>query len=156
VIEWVGYGPDYTTIKERCAKELPHVDIRFPGYLNKVQMAHLMQQCDLFVLPTHADNLPCVVIESLCCGTPVVSMQVNGVPELVDETNGILVPVSDPVALATALAECISEKIQFDRRAIANAAAPKFSGAAICKSITAVYRDVVECATVTPNTGMGR
>jgi glycosyltransferase involved in cell wall biosynthesis len=38
---------------------------------------------DLFVLPTRADNLPLGLLESMACGTPLVSFRVGGVPELV-------------------------------------------------------------------------
>jgi glycosyltransferase involved in cell wall biosynthesis len=38
---------------------------------------------NLFVSPTLADNLPLVLLESLACGTPVVSFDVGGVPEMV-------------------------------------------------------------------------
>jgi glycosyltransferase involved in cell wall biosynthesis/O-antigen/teichoic acid export membrane protein len=141
-VDWVGYGVDYATIQERCAMELPHVDIRFPGYMNKADMARMMQQCHLFVLPTHADNLPCVVIESLCCGTPVVSMNVNGVPELVDGSNGILVPPDDPRALADALTACIEHPELFDRNLVASEAAPRFSADAISQRIVEVYASV--------------
>gem|GEM_PF-307408 len=143
VIEWVGYGPDYAVIMDRCELEIPHVDIRFPGYQDKQSMANLMQRSHLFVLPTHADNLPCVVIESLCCGTPVVSMNVNGVPELIDGSNGILVPASDPQALANALVECMRTKDRFDRVGIAEAASPKFSAVAISQKISTIYQFVL-------------
>lgn len=141
-IDWVGYGLDYAMIQMRCAEELPYVDIRFPGYMGKADMAKMMQKCHLFVLPTHADNLPCVIIESLCCGTPVVSMNVNGVPELVDTSNGILVPPDDPNALAQALIACIDHPDNFDRDLIARTAAPRFSAEAIGKKIVEVYASV--------------
>lgn len=38
---------------------------------------------DLFLLPTRADNLPVVLLESMACGTPMVSFNIGGVPELV-------------------------------------------------------------------------
>jgi glycosyltransferase involved in cell wall biosynthesis len=38
---------------------------------------------DLLVLPTRADNLPLGLLESMACGTPMVSFRVGGVPELV-------------------------------------------------------------------------
>lgn len=143
-IDWVGYGPDHETIRNRCHEELPTVDIRFPGYMNKADLADLMRQSHLFVLPTIADNLPCVVIESLCCGTPVVSMAVNGVPELVNASNGILVPPSDPQALSMALAQMITGHARFDRRAIAAHAADNYSMEAINARISEIYRGVLK------------
>ena len=51
---------------------------------------------DLFVHPTRSDNLPLVVMESLACGTPVVSFEVGGVPELVRPgVTGHLAPPED-------------------------------------------------------------
>jgi len=139
-IDWVGYGPDHQRIVERCKSELPDVAIHFPGMLDKQAVAHLMRQAHLFVLPTTADNLPCVVLESLCCGTPVLSMAVNGVPELIDTTNGILVPPRDPEALAAALISCIQHPARFDRGVIARDALAKYSASAVGDRILAVHR----------------
>ena len=143
-VEWAGYGPDMDRIRTRCAKELPGVDVRFPGLLDKNDLAHRMQQADLFVLPTTADNLPCVVLESLCCGTPVLSMAVNGVPEMVDASNGILVPPSDPTALADALLACITGEAAFDREHIAREAISRYSPQAIGAAIEEVYIRVMD------------
>jgi glycosyltransferase involved in cell wall biosynthesis len=38
---------------------------------------------DIFVFPTRADNLPLVLQESMACGTPMVSFNIGGVPDLV-------------------------------------------------------------------------
>jgi glycosyltransferase involved in cell wall biosynthesis len=38
---------------------------------------------DLLIYPTRADNFPLIVLESLACGTPVVSFRLGGVPDLV-------------------------------------------------------------------------
>ncbi|HAC64799.1 MAG TPA: glycosyl transferase [Cyanothece sp. UBA12306] len=38
---------------------------------------------DLFIVPTRADNLPLVLQESMACGTPMISFNVGGVPDLV-------------------------------------------------------------------------
>lgn len=54
------------------------------GYItNEHQKAMAFSASDLFVFPTRADNLPLVLQESLACGTPMVSFDVGGVPELV-------------------------------------------------------------------------
>lgn len=143
MIDWVGFGPDYGVIQQRCKEEFPGMDIRFPGRLDKARMAQAMQVADLFVLPTKADNLPCVVLESLCCGTPVISMAVNGVPELIDTSNGLLVPPSDPAALAAALMTCIGDRNRYDRRSIAEVAQARYSEKAVGMQIEEVYRNVL-------------
>jgi glycosyltransferase involved in cell wall biosynthesis len=142
-VDWVGYGPDMEVIKARCHIELPDVDIHFPGKLDKPALAELMQKAHLFVLPTKADNLPCVVLESHCCGTPVVSMAVNGLPEMVDGTNGMLVPPNAPLAMAEALAHCIRTPNQFDHHVIAEKARSRYSSEAVANAIIGIYGKVM-------------
>lgn len=142
-VDWVGYGPDMERIKARCARELAGMDIRFPGRLDKAALADLMRQAHVFVLPTRADNLPCVVLESLCCGTPVVSMAVNGVPELVDDSNGVLVPPGDPDALAQAIAGIMEGRHSFDREGIARQALERYSAEAVGLRIATVLNNVL-------------
>jgi glycosyltransferase involved in cell wall biosynthesis len=59
---------------------------------------------DVFVLPSHAENMPQTVVESLACGTPVVAFDVGGVPEIVrpGET-GLLARLRDVEHLAEQL-----------------------------------------------------
>lgn len=143
LVEWAGFGPDMERIQQRCREELPDVEIRFTGAMTKAELARSMQAADLFVLPTKADNLPCVVLESHCCGTPVVSMRVNGVPEMIDATNGLLVPPSSPEELASALTRCITGEVRFDREAIARAAAQRYSMAAVADRLERIQQEVL-------------
>ncbi len=58
---------------------------------------------DVFVNLTHADTLPTVNMESICCGTPVVTYNSCGSPELVLEGCGMVVPEYDIDALIPAI-----------------------------------------------------
>lgn len=54
------------------------------GYVSNDRLkAMCFSAADLFVHPTRADSLPLVLIESMACGTPMVSFKVGGVPDLV-------------------------------------------------------------------------
>jgi glycosyltransferase involved in cell wall biosynthesis len=62
----------------------------------------------LFVFPTRADNFPLVVLESLACGTPVVSFRVGGVPESVRHgVTGYVADPGNPAALAAGIVEVL-------------------------------------------------
>lgn len=138
-IDWVGYGPDMDMIRSLCRANLPDMPINFPGLLKKEALAELVRSAHLFVLPTTADNLPCVVLESLCCGTPVISMNVNGLPELITEKNGILVPPSDPMALAAAIQRFMATHDRFDHADIAHKARGMYSANAVAARLEQVY-----------------
>lgn len=54
------------------------------GYVSNDRLkAVAYSASDLFVFPTRADNMPLVLLESMACGTPMVSFRVGGVPDLV-------------------------------------------------------------------------
>lgn len=55
------------------------------------------------VLPSRAEGLPCVVVEALLTGRPVITSDVGGLPELVDDSVGALVPTGRPDQLAEAM-----------------------------------------------------
>ncbi len=76
------------------------------GYLNKqADMAELYAAADVFVNLTHADTLPTVNMEAIACGTPVITYNSCGSPELVLEDCGYVVPDGDYKAIA----ECIAK-----------------------------------------------
>ena len=55
------------------------------------ELAELYTAADLFVNPTLEDNFPTVNIESLACGTPVLTYATGGSAEMIDEKTGIVV-----------------------------------------------------------------
>lgn len=55
------------------------------------ELAELYSMADVFVNPTYSDNFPTTNIESLACGTPVITYKTGGSPEAVDEKTGVVV-----------------------------------------------------------------
>jgi len=75
-------------------------------------VAALLARIDIFCLPARIaadgdrDGLPNVILEAMAAGCAVVATDVAAVGEaLEDQRTGLLVPVSDPDALARAIAE---------------------------------------------------
>lgn len=68
------------------------------------EVARLLMQADLFVLPSRDEGFPLALLEAGAAALPVVATRVGGVPELiVDGENGLLVDSEDAGALKTAL-----------------------------------------------------
>ncbi len=77
---------------------------------SEAELAQVYSAADALVLPTRADNLPNVLLESLACGTPCVSFCVGGVPEAVRPgVTGWLAEPGDAAGLARCLTEALTD-----------------------------------------------
>jgi glycosyltransferase involved in cell wall biosynthesis len=92
------------------------------------EIAQWLAACDLFTLPSHSEGCPNVVIEALACGRPVVGAAVGAIPDLLDETSGLLVPPRDSAALEAALIQALHSR--WDQSVIAAAHARSWEDAA--------------------------
>jgi glycosyltransferase involved in cell wall biosynthesis len=106
----VGSGPLETILRERAASLGIESKIRFCGRRPHDEIPRWMAAADVICLPSYREGCPNVVLEALAAGRPVVASRVGGVPELLNDETGVLVPAGDPEALAqslqAALARC--------------------------------------------------
>ena len=84
---------------ETIRAELPKRIIAIDRTLDQTELAEIYSAANVFVNPTREDNFPTVNIESLACGTPVVTFESGGSPEIIDSTCGFSVPRNDIDAL---------------------------------------------------------
>lgn len=82
-------------VTEQQQKSLPS-SIKAIKRTNNVQeLVKYYSIADVFVNPTYEDSFPTVNIESLACGTPVITYCTGGSPEAIDEKTGIIVKQGD-------------------------------------------------------------
>jgi starch synthase len=78
--------------------------ILISGMLPKREVIQLLSHARVFACPSVYEPLGIVNLEAMACGAAVVASNVGGIPEVVvDGETGLLVPPSDPEALADAL-----------------------------------------------------
>jgi glycosyltransferase involved in cell wall biosynthesis len=141
-VNWIGEGEQLTEVKQFVNSKLKNIQINFIGPVyEKEELASYLKKADLFVHPTDAENLPCVIIESLCCGTPVLSNMVGGVPELINESNGILVEPNNPEKFAAAFQKIIDNLSNYDNKKISESAVNIYSYNNVGRSITKIYQN---------------
>ena len=121
--------------------------VAFFGPRKSEDVAFQMQEADVFVLFSEMENAPCVISEALCCGLPVISSSVAGIPEMLNNSNGLLVEASDESALVLAMEKAYLEHHQWDRIQIANAEAEKYSMNSVAGVLDTSYRNLIDlCA----------
>ena len=65
--------------------------VHFLGSMSEEQVAMKMGSCDFLLLFSNYENLPCVLLEAMSCGKPVITTPVGGIPEIVNTEKGIFV-----------------------------------------------------------------
>jgi glycosyltransferase involved in cell wall biosynthesis len=127
---------------EELAERLGLADtVSFHALEPKAALAERMRHADLFVLASRYENNPCVVLEAMASGLPVVATRVGGVAEIVDRESGRLAEPLDPPGFAAALEDALRN--DFDREAIAARARERFGRTAIARELAAVYAELV-------------
>ena len=141
-----GSGPEEARLRCRVRDEGLESRVTFAGFREDV--AELLASSDLVVHPSHADALPTALIHALAAGLPAVAAQVGGIPEIVGEEAGLLVPPGDPSALAGAIRALAGDPEQ--RRQMGEAArarfAERFEGAAWARRLRELYDEVLAAA----------
>ena len=85
-------------------------NVEFLGFVPDELLNPLFSSADIFVLPSSfGESFGIVILEAMASGTPVIGTRVGGIEEILAGGNGILVPPSDPSALADAMLSLIND-----------------------------------------------
>jgi glycosyltransferase involved in cell wall biosynthesis/predicted SAM-dependent methyltransferase len=85
--------------------------IQIPFVTDETVLAQIYCAADLFMYPSVADNCPLIVLELMGCGVPIVSFEVGGVPELIENgKTGLLAPYRDTKAIVQMVEQMILDE----------------------------------------------
>ncbi len=142
-LELVIVGPASPALKENVTQSGLAPFVIFTGEISYPEVARQMQQASALVLFSRYENFPCVVIEALCCGLPVIAADTGGIKEAVNEANGFLIQSENEDQLTNAMSRMMNEYHRFDRYKIANEASGRFSYHTIGKQFYDLYCEVI-------------
>lgn len=86
-----GDGPESSTLSRRVHRAGVGALFEFRGRVPDI--APLLADCDMLLLPSRAEGLPLVILEAFAASRPVVASAVGAIPEIVGGCTGILVPL---------------------------------------------------------------
>lgn len=155
------------TVANRLYKEFPDFELQIGGdgdveTLNKLikesnaenfiktfpmitsqEVSNKMRSSNCFILFSDYENFPCVLLESLSTGTPVIATKVGGIPEVVNEKNGILISNSEE-ELYEAMKQVLLKKADFDEPEVLHQNVENFfSMKIIAQKFDEIYRKVL-------------
>ena len=140
----VGAGAMESSLRDAAAVAGLDQHVHFVGRVPDV--AGLMKAADCLVLPSRWEGMPNVVLEAMASGLPVAAAAVEGVSELLGQSErGLVVDVENPQALALAV-ERIAEDASFRAAATKSAqrlVSKQFTWDAVRDSYVRLYRELL-------------
>jgi glycosyltransferase involved in cell wall biosynthesis len=140
----VGDGPERARLEGRARQLDVHDKVVFTGWRRDLPVVYA--GLDAIALSSRNEGTPVALIEAMAAGRPVVATAVGGVPDVVQhEHAGLLVPPSDPRAMAAALLRLARSPDERRRMGAAGrAAASRYHRARLIDEIEALYRSGLE------------
>jgi len=143
-IDIVGDGPERDTFEALAQQyQLLNKVIYFHGFKLPQEVANIMAQAHCFILNSNYEGLPCVLLEAMSCGIPVISTKVGAVPEIIDHKQGVLIKPNDAKKLCLAMEDMISSYSQYSSSYIRTKIIEKYSYPAIAKDFNIIFNSVL-------------
>jgi glycosyltransferase involved in cell wall biosynthesis len=115
----------------------------FRGRLPHREVMQRLADSDAFVLFSNREGLPCVLLEAMAVGLPVISTDLPGLAEWITQERGIRIPIGDVEKLHFALQEMMSKIGEFDGQKIREFIAARCSYEVVGGRIYKVYKEVL-------------
>ena len=103
----VGDGESRDAIEREIARNGVAHEVVLHGWATNDEVRRVIAESRALLLPSYAEGLPIVIMETFAIGRPVISTTIAGIPELVDQECGWLVPPGDHEALVAAMAAAL-------------------------------------------------
>lgn len=139
----IGEGKERHRLQSQIDRNGFTENIHLVGSKNKQEIARLLNESDVFVLPSRNENFSVAVLEALACGLPVIASICGGIRECIDDKNGLLFDVDDAAGLANCIQHMCTHYEDYNRQAIADNCQARFSPKVIAEQLTSVFNRAI-------------
>lgn len=126
-------------VKFAASLGLLNSSVFFRGEVLYNEVAEEMRRSHCFVLFSDSETFSCVSAEALCSGLPVISSSVGALPELINDSNGILVRPGNTEELAEAMRRVWKEQVRFNPKQISEMASRSYGYSSIAAEFDRLY-----------------
>ncbi len=105
-----GNGPFEPQLRSIAKKFNLENRVKFAGKIEHTKIQSYIRASDVYVLPSLYEPFPVALLDCFVSGTPLVSTNVGGIPEIVKNGSGLLANPGDPKDLAEKINIALSDK----------------------------------------------
>ena len=139
----IGSGQERNELSHQIATAHLEQNIHLLGSRTSDEIVDLLNQSDVFALPSRMETFGVVYIEAMACGLPVIATPCGGPEEFVTDSNGMLVPIDNVDELANAIQYMFNHYKEYHRETIAQHCREQFSSEVIAKQLTHIFEDAI-------------
>ena len=139
-----GNGDVDAFIKKAKELQIPEPIISFELERTRAEVAQLMNKHHVFLMFSNYENLPCVIAEALTVGLPVISTDVGGISEMLNEENGILIAAKDETQLEEKLNSFFTNSTLYNRYEISENAKKVYNTDVVGQQFLELYHKILK------------
>ncbi|WP_099290770.1 glycosyltransferase [Butyricimonas sp. Marseille-P3923] len=150
-LDIIGDGVERKNLQKQIINAGLENNIHLLGSKTKNEIVDILGNSNVFVLSSRMETFGVVFIEAMALGLPVIGTMCGGPEEIINASNGLLVPVEDVNALVDALKYMYDNYSSYDRGKIAEDTRNHFSPIQITTKLTTIFDEVLTNYRLEPN-----
>ncbi|MBW8362368.1 MAG: glycosyltransferase [Kaistella sp.] len=140
----IGGDGDVESINKLIREKLASHFIKTFPLLTLNEVSEKMRSSDCFILFSEYENFPCVLLESLSAGTAAIATNVGGIPEIINDSNGMLISPSEE-ELFEAMKKVLKKELNFaSPQKLHDEVVNRFSMEEIARKFDLIYREILD------------
>jgi glycosyltransferase involved in cell wall biosynthesis len=139
-------GNGKTDELKRLIKEYKLEDlVTFQGWVSGNLKQKLLNESDIYILPSYNEGLPISILEAMSYGLPILATNVGGIPEIVDLNNGIIIEPGNMEQLRDAIILGIQNRQEFENKGeVSSKRVSKHLPQNVKKDLHDLYKTILE------------
>lgn len=144
VLKIIGIGPEMNFLKNESIKLKINKNIEFLGELSRMKVVSQLRLSHAFVLGSIYETFGVVFIEALAQGLPILSSACDGVEDIVNNENGLIIRKSNPFAMSKGMFFIYENYENYNKKKIIEDCKLRFSEENQSKKLLHSYKKIVK------------
>lgn len=140
----VGEGPDFEEVKTRVDKSSIGKNFILTGFIQDNELPSYYNAADFSILPSKSgEGLPLVGLEAMACGLPLISTDVGGIREIMNNSYGKIIPPNNPEAMACTTLDFANTELSKLKDRLRQEMVKRYSWEKNVDRLTEIYQEII-------------